>query len=65
MTAEMLIESQCLHHNKQRIEAAEESSGLMYGWLPLQGLSLATFHKSCRPVRVTDNYPKDHTLKHF
>lgn len=24
-----------------------------------------TFNKSCRPVRVSDNYPKDHTQKYF
>lgn len=23
------------------------------------------FNKSCCPVRVTCNYPEDHTLKHF
>lgn len=37
MTSEMLIERQCLHHNKQCIQVAEKSSWLMYGWLVVHG----------------------------
>lgn len=62
MTSEMLIERQCLHHNKQCIQAAEKSSWLMYGWLVVHGPHDSPkyiFNKSCHSVRVTDNYPKD------
>lgn len=55
----MLSESRRLHHNKQYIQAGEESSWLIYG------AARHTSDNSYLPVRVTDICPKDHMPKKF